>query len=214
MNQLVNLSKLSTASFFDKETLQLATGIDDNSLYSNIKRWLRKGILIQLKRGLYVTKDYILTLNNNEPYLEFVANTIKTPSYISGEYVLQKYGMLTESVFSITSVSLKSTNIFQNKLGTFTYSNIKKSLLNGFTIIRKDGFDIKQATKSKALFDYLYFRLWRLPEISKDYLKSLRINLCEFTDADLLEFNSYIYLAKLKKLESLPKLLKEISYDY
>jgi hypothetical protein len=57
MNQLNNLSKLAPASFFTKETLQKVIRVSDNSLYSNIKRWLKTGDLIQLKRGVYVTES-------------------------------------------------------------------------------------------------------------------------------------------------------------
>jgi hypothetical protein len=109
MKQLINLSKLDSASFFNKETLGRVIETGNNSLYSNIKRWLKKGELIQLKKGLYVTKGYTQAVLDKRNYTEFVANILKQPSYLSGEYVLQKYGMLTESVFGITSVTLKKT---------------------------------------------------------------------------------------------------------
>lgn len=213
MKQLANLSKLNSASFFTKETLQRVVEVKDNSLYSNIKRWLKNGELIQLKRGVYVAKRYIQSLAEKQSYTEFVANILKQPSYLSGEYVLQKYSMLTESVYTITSVTLKRTGKYENLLGTYIYSNIKRGLFTGFKITSKDGYEIKEATKAKALFDFLYFRLWHLPQITKDYIESLRLNLEEMQVSDYEELNSYIKLVNLKKFESLMTILKQLAYD-
>lgn len=213
MNQLNNLSKLNPASFFNKETLQKVIRVSDNTLYSNIKRWLKTGDLIQLKRGVYVNKIYISNLDNKDSYIEFIANNLKKPSYLSGEYVLQKYGMLTESVFAVTSASLKKTQSYNNDFGTFIYSNIKESLFTGYKIIDKDGFEIKEASKAKALFDYFYSRLWRVAEINKNYLKTFRLNLGEMKKQDFEEFQNYVSLSDISKFSNLTNLLKEITYD-
>jgi predicted transcriptional regulator of viral defense system len=210
MKQLINLSKLDSASFFNKETLGRVIETGNNSLYSNIKRWLKKGELIQLKKGLYATKSYTQAVPDKQNYCEFVANILKTPSYLSGEYILQKYGMLTESVFGVTSVTLKKTGKYQNVFGTYMYSNIKEKLFTGFKITAKGGYNIKEATKAKALFDFLYFRLWRLPEVTKEYLESLRLNLNEMQTSDFAEFGSYIKLANMKKFSDLTDKLKKL----
>jgi predicted transcriptional regulator of viral defense system len=212
MKQLINLSKLDSASFFNKETLGRVIEIGDNSLYANIKRWLKRGELVQLKKGLYVTKGYVRAVSDRQNYTEFVANILKQPSYLSGEYILQKYGMLTESVFGVTSVTLKKTGKYQNVFGTYIYSTIKEKLFTGFNITSKGGYDIKEATKAKALFDFLYFRLWRLPEITKEYLESLRLNLGEMQTSDFAEFDLYLKLANMKKLNNLTVVLKELTY--
>lgn len=212
MKQLINLSKLDSASFFNRETLGLVIETGNNSLYSNIKRWLKKGELIQLKKGLYVTKGYTQAVPDKRNYTEFVANILKQPSYLSGEYILQKYSMLTESVFGVTSVTLKKTGKYQNVFGTYMYSNIKEKLFTGFKIISKDSYEIKEATKAKALFDFLYFRLWRLPEVTEEYLESLRLNLGEMQISDFTEFDSYIKLVNLKKLNNLTDTIKKLTY--
>ena len=213
MNQLSQLSKLDSASFFTKETLQQVINVSDNSLYSNIKRWLKKGTLVQLKKGLYVTNRYIQSLSDKQNYTEYIANILKYPSYLSGEYVLQKYSMLTESVFTLTSVSLKKTGNYQNALGTYTYSNIKNNLFTGFKIYSKGEYGIKEATKAKALFDFLYFRLWQIPAISTEYLASLRINFEEMQKNDFIEFESYVTVSRLKKFNNLTGILKKLTYD-
>ena len=184
-----------------------------NALSANIQRWIKNGKLIQLKKGLYVTKEYYQTIANNEAYYEFLANILKKPSYLSMEYVLQKYSMLTESVFAITSVTRKKTRIYQNRIGTFIYSNIKDELFTGFKITNKSGFEIKEASKAKALFDFLYLRLWRVSEISREIIESYRFNLSEMQTEEYLEFESYVILSGLRKFKNLPSILKDVAND-
>ena len=213
MNQVINLKRLETASFFSKTTLQQVVKVSDNSLYSNIKRWIKNGSLIQLKRGLYVTRNYYQKLVNKQDYLEFVANKLKYPSYLSLEYVLQKYSILSESVFSLTSISRKKTKTYSNELGMFSYSNIKDCLFTGFEVVNKSGFKIKQATKAKALFDYFYLKSRQLRKLDKDLLVSFRLNLDEFNETDFRELDSYVKLSKSDKLKNLTTLLKQIKND-
>jgi len=174
---------------------------------------LKSGQLIQLKRGLYVTRSYIQRLGNNDAYLEFLSNNLKRPSYLSSEYVLQKYSMISESVFVYTNITTKKTKTYQNSLGTFQYANIKDELFCGFKITTVGINEIKQATKAKALFDYLYFRLWRIPMVSKEYVYSLRLNLQEMVREDFLEFRSYVDLAGIKKFQKLPEIIEQLTYD-
>jgi len=195
------INELNTASYFNKNTLQQVAPISDNALYSNIKRWLKQNIIIQLKRGTYVTNDYYIRLPEKQAYLEFIANKLKSPSYLSLEYVLQKYSLLTEGVYAFTSITLKKTNTYKNKLGLFTYSNISQNLFTGYKIVNKEGFQIKEASKAKALFDFLYLRLLSVKNINKSLIDSFRFNLDEFSQKDQKEFKSYVKLSKIKKLE-------------
>jgi len=209
----MNLTKLNNASFFVKETLSQVLGVSESALSADLQRWITKGLLIQLKNGLYVTREYYQPLAEKQSYLEFLANILKKPSYLSGEYVMQKYGMLTESVFAITSVTRKKTNMYQNKLGAFLYSNVKDDLFTGYHIINKNGFEIKEATKAKALFDFLYLRLWRIPTITKELLESYRLNLFELSREDYEEISTYSALSGIKKFNNIPDRLEEIAND-
>ncbi len=209
VNQIKNLKKLSRLSYLDKETLAQLVEVSDNSLYANIKRWLRNGHLIQLKKGLYVTEDYFRSVPDPDIYRSFVANKLREPSYLSLEYVLQKYGLLTEAVFAFTSVTLKSGRIYKNKLGVYSYRNIKEKLFRGYRIVSRNGFDVKEATKAKALFDYLYLKLLRLREIDADLIRSFRLQLDEVSNQDMDEFSGYCEESGLKKFAALPKLLRK-----
>ena len=211
MNKINYLSKLNMASFFDKNTLRSVVGGNDDGFNANVARWIENGTLIQLKKGLYVTDQYFSACSDKQSYNEFVANILKKPSYLSGEYVLQKYGVLSESVFSVTSITRKKTKIYNNKLGLFGYSNIKKSLFTGFKIVSKSGFEIKEATLEKALFDYLYFKLKAVPTINQEVVDSLRLNMNMFLVKDYFNLSVYLKLLSLKKFDNLISYLKQTS---
>ena len=50
MNRISNLSKLTSASFFDKNTLKEVIGGSDDAVSANVARWIDSGRLIQLKK--------------------------------------------------------------------------------------------------------------------------------------------------------------------
>lgn len=207
MNQVQKLKKLNNLSYFDKNTLSQFVELPDRSLYANINRWVEKGKLVPLKKGLYVTGEYLERMAGNQAYLEFIANKLKYPSYLSLEYVLQKYSVLSESVFSFTSITAKSKRIYRNKLGVFVYRSIRDNLFTGYVIKKNGEFEIKEATKAKALFDYLYLKLFRTRSLDREWRNSLRLNLDEFTNEEKKEFESYCRLSGIEKYKRLPSLL-------
>ena len=208
MKQVKKLEELLPLSYFDKNTLSQFYDLSDNSLYANIKRWLRSGELIQIKKGLYVTERYYITLKDKEAYIEFLANRIHEPSYLSTEYVLQKYSLMTEAVYARTSITLKTKRIYKNQLGVFIYRNIKEELFSGFDIKRCGDFEIREATKAKALFDFLYLKTFRIRKIDVELIQSYRLNLNELNSKDMNEFSKYCRQAKIEKYEKLPELVE------
>lgn len=207
MNQVSKLKKLAKLSCFDKNTLAQILDLSDNSLYSNIKRWIKSGVLIQLKKGLYVTGAFLSAQQDPTDYAEFLANKLREPSYLSSEYVLQKYQILSEAVYGYTSISLKSKKNYRNKLGVFSYNGINKNLFSGFVIKNSGKFSIFEATKAKALFDYLYLKLFRTQLITMEMFDSFRLNLEEFSKADLQEFRNYCKATNIKKYAQVAKII-------
>ncbi len=63
---------------------------------------IRKGIIIRVKKGLYVLGDRFRTPPCSR---ELLANLAYGPSYISFKYALQYYGMVPERVEAVTSVT-------------------------------------------------------------------------------------------------------------
>lgn len=207
MNQLVKLTILKDAAMFNRQTLQRVLNIGNDALYANIKRWLKKGDLIQLKRGWYVTKNYYLMTPGKQIYLEWLANKLKEPSYLSMEYVLQKYNVLSEAVYSITSVSLKKPKSFINNLGQFSYTNINEKLFNGYKTKQIGEYEIKEASLAKALFDYLYYKISKLAKITQDLWDDLRINIDVVTNEDKAEFIKYCEAEGSKKMKQIAKII-------
>ncbi len=136
---------------FDYQSL-----IDCLEGYSNprakITQLLRKGIIIRIKKGLYVFGEAY----RRRPYSkELLANLIYGPSYISLEYALQYYGLIPERVEAITSVTSGRSRKYSTPAGLFTYRRISVyALSTGFDRVEnKDGTAFLIATPEKALAD-------------------------------------------------------------
>ncbi|PIY80032.1 MAG: hypothetical protein COY80_05025 [Candidatus Pacebacteria bacterium CG_4_10_14_0_8_um_filter_42_14] len=202
MKQVGKLKQLENLSYFGTETLAQITDLEGNSLYKNISRWLKQDSIIQLKRGLYTTSAFTQK-QNNQSYFELISNKLRYPSYLSLEYVLAKHQMLTESVYSFTSITQKSTREYSSSFGRFSYKKVANALFTGYSLEEKNGFQIATATKAKALFDYLYLKFQRNSIISETMIEDLRLNLDEFTKADIEEFAGYCELATYQKFKKL-----------
>jgi len=210
MKQVNKLKNLENLSYFGKSAIFQYIDIKLESLSIDINRWIKEGTLIQLKKGLYTTTNYFERLNNKSLYIEFIANKLRIPSYLSLEYVLQKYSILSEAVYSITSITTKAGRSYDNTLGLFLYRNIKESLFTGFDIMDYNDFQIAQATKAKALFDWLYLKFLRDKDINLAKLESLRLNIDGFKSRDFKEFKTYCEMAKVKKYNILGQIIAKL----
>ena len=121
----------------------------------NLVQWQKKGLVIKLKRGLYVLNEKDRKIS---PSRTFIANALYSPSYVSNEYILRYYSLIPEMVVDLTSVTTKKTNKFENAFGTFRYQHLKEELLFGFTKEEdENGFPVLIAEPEKALLDFFYF---------------------------------------------------------
>lgn len=178
-----------------------------------VSRYSKKGEIVRLKKGLYVSKKYYDSLErkgNASSYNKFIANELCKPSYLSLEYVLSEYNIITELPKNFTSVSLVKKISFSNSLGRFFYHKIKKDLFLGFDAIEKDGFIILKATKAKALFDFIYFRKNILE--GRDSISELRINTDNISSKDWKEIDKYVDLEGSQKIREIFNILKEWKY--
>src|SRR3990167_7998698 len=91
---------------------------DYQNVHNQLHRWLKKGLIIKLKKGIY-----LLNKNDrkNNPEQIFLANQLYEPSYVSLEFALNFYGLIPERVVEVTSVSTKKTAHFSNEVGEYTY---------------------------------------------------------------------------------------------
>ena len=192
------LEQLKHLSYFSKNTVyQLGKqlGLKDSTVKTYISRFLRYKEIIKLKNGLYVTTDFFEKNKNDVSYSFYLANIIRTPSYVSSWTALQYYNLTTEAIYSVTSVTPKVTRDYQTKVGNFSYQSIKKELFSDFSLI-KGKFDFFIALPSKALFDLLYFRTNQFRSKSakniKVLIEELRIEIDEMDKNEQEKFYTMI----------------------
>ncbi len=185
---------------------------NENNLSSNLKYWVKKGELIRLKKGRYILKSRWQNEYRKEDYLEFLANKIYEPSYLSCEYVMNKYNLLTESVYSVTSITTKKTKVFKNQLATYVYYSITPNLFFDFYLKKSDLAPILIAKKSKAVFDFLYLRFLKNTPINKKVIIELRINWENINKKEFLEIKRYADKSKNKRVIQVINLISKIYY--
>jgi len=108
------------AEIFDYQTLTDALK-DLSSPRDKITDLLRQGIIVRVKKGLYVYGDRY----RRHPYSkELLANLVYGPSYISLDYALAYYGIIPERVEALTSVTISRSRRFSTPVGLFIYRQI------------------------------------------------------------------------------------------
>ena len=144
---------------------------------------------------MYISADFFANNKSDVSYSFYLANIIRTPSYVSSWAALQHYNLATEAIHSVTSVTLKVTREYQTKAGNFAYQSINKKLFSDFSLI-KGKFDFYMASPSKALFDMLYFRTRQFSGFSLKEVKAmvteLRIDIDEMDKNEQEKFYTMI----------------------
>lgn len=141
----LNLFRTTMQKPIFKSTEAQVVCFKDNPNFVNLQlhQWLKRGELVQLKRGVYAFAKMALKAVD-------IAKTLYEPCYFSLEYALSVYGILPEAVFGYTLVTPKTTRTFNTPLGTFYYHHVKPNVFTGFSS------DTLMAVPEKALVDYLY----------------------------------------------------------
>ncbi|WKZ25593.1 MAG: hypothetical protein QY322_04410 [bacterium] len=198
--------------YFNKVTLGVALSKSGQNLDYWIKTRLKSGEIIAFKKGLFVSKMYLARIEEStgiyEKYIQFVANILRYPSYISLEYMLSLYGIIPEGIYVITSITTKSSRLFTNKLGNFRYQSIKKNLFTGYKSLDYRDNPVRIATKAKALFDTIYLRSFGNSSLEYELSEGLRLNFGVFSKEDIDEFKNYVNLSKSVKMRKAIKILK------
>ncbi|MDP3994619.1 MAG: hypothetical protein Q8P91_02215 [bacterium] len=199
--------ELEALPYFNKITAGILIGKQGKNLDKKISQLTRKQYFLTLKKGLYVSSAYAGKADK-KMYLEYLANILRYPSYLSLEYALSEYGLIPEGILVLTSVTVKSGRAFDNSLGAFSYRSIKPELFSGF--VQKDFADkkIKIAPPAKALFDFLYLR--KMADMERELKSSLRINWEVLNEGDLKEFAGFVQESRSPKMKKVLKIIKTI----
>lgn len=161
---LQNLKRLKKP-YFTLRDFQKILGRDKNTTAVTLNRYTKSGSIKRLATNIYVPAL-------SEYDLEEIANTYYSPSYLSFESALAKYGILSEKPYILTFATPRRTKKIVLGKTEVEYRNIKKELFYGF--VRKNGLDI--ATPEKALLDQIYFSVFGKGELKTEKLSLERID--------------------------------------
>ena len=195
-------------------TIPVTTSIIE-SLYPELKSadkkvtWLEKqGIIIRLKRGLYVINPEYSgkTLSS-----ELIANHLYTPSYISMSTALRYYGLIPEAVDVHQSMTVKHSRSFQTPVGSYDYKYISREAFSiGVRSMHKGDYAFLIASPEKALCDLIanssQVNLRYMKDVETYLEQDIRMDMDEFNKMDKTIFEDYIKVGK--KADSISTLLK------
>ncbi len=202
--------KLATVPYITSTMLTQLKEVKDGSVRQWTSRQLARGELLKIKRGLYMSRDYYWSARQQPHFVAAVSQLIEPQSYLTGAYVLQRYSVLSESVFSVTAATSKHAKVVHNQIATFEYTQLKQSLFTGFQQVWSGQLWGFEASLAKALFDYFYWRTAspHLRERGYSLIEDERLNLDLWTLPEQLEFEMYAKLAKSPKMSLIAKQLK------
>lgn len=183
--KLHNIKKL----YFGYEDIAVALGISLQAARVSANRYVNQGILLRIKRNIYILKENWKNLNQNQIFC--LANLIQTPSYISLLTALSYYDISTQIQQNfIESIALKRTKRIEIENTIFNYSLINKNIYSGF--IKNNDFFI--ALPEKAFSDAIY--LYSLKRYAIDF------SAIDFDRLDKSKLNDLIqlYPEKTKKI--------------
>ena len=189
MNKSI-LDVFEDTPYFTLQAIQQLSTEDDlvpGSVQTALYRWMRNGAVIQLRKGIYMTKAAYES-HSGEPEFEAAASAIIVPkSYLSMESVFKLEGISNGNPKKITCITKGNTRSIKNTIGTFTYRHVKPEIFNHYGIREYHGILISVASLPKALFDFFYF--YRFPAhslagVEKEIEKSNAVDLHSFSLSD------------------------------
>jgi hypothetical protein len=191
--RLAILNEFYKHPFFNKENFKIEVERFGLSRHS-VDAYLKSNDIFKLKRSFYINKNRFKEDKGDLSYIFYIANNLRSPSYISLESAMQFYNLTTELVASIvTSVTNKVTRTYNTELGKFMYRSIKDDLFDYFETYTKGKYKFIIATNFKSIFDYLYFITNRFrKKIDNTIFDLLRIDINELSLKDKKFFNKLI----------------------
>ena len=144
-NNLLKLYETKNTVFTLGEIAQVLGKSDYVDLKSQVHYYVKKGVLLALRRGLYAKREYSL---------EEAACKVYAPAYVSLETVLQQAGVIFQYYDAISLVSYKS-RIITIAGKKIRYRRIDPTIATlPMGIINKQGLAI--ATPERAFLDLVY----------------------------------------------------------
>ena len=175
--KLQELNKIKML-YFGYEEIARIFGISPASAKVCASRYVRQGLLLRMKKNVYVRRDVWNAAGREEKFL--IVNLGQVPSYISLMTALDYYEITTQVLRDFfESVATKRTKEINLNGSVFRYAKVTETLYFGFK--KEKGFFI--ATPEKALLDAFYLMSYGRyaldisaldrPKFDKDEIKRL-----------------------------------------
>lgn len=150
MYRINELIKIDRKLYHTNDLAVLWDIANKNTLYTTISRYVKKGVLIPVYKGLYST----IPLNEINP-LELGRAIIHRYTYLSTESVLSQSGIISQVIYPYTFVSEQPRKVSIGAL-FYLYRKMKPQyLFNPAGII--DDHGIAVASPERAVADMLYY---------------------------------------------------------
>lgn len=178
-----------------------------------ISYMMEKGELIPLVRGQYVFANP----RNKNIHLPYnIANTMYGVSYVSRYSSMSYHGLLSETVFTVESMTMKRSKTITNDKGTFAYYHLNDSVFPiGIRSINVEKYcTFLMATPEKALCDLIWssksFPIENYNDMKYFLEEFIRFDIEYFERADASIFEECLeYGNKKKEVKYFLRLCKE-----
>jgi len=183
-----------------------------NRPYDKIMEMVNQGILVQLRRGLYMVSPSVST-RTPEPFL--IANHLYGPSYISLDSALFHWGLIPERVFEISSVTPRMSKkiMVQNVVYSYTHLPIAYSPLGIQSISLTKTQTVLIAGPEKALCDKVIttagINLRSRQQTLAFLVEDLRIEEDQLRGLNTMKMKSWLTVCPKRK--SIQRLIETIS---
>jgi len=148
--KVIELKKIKKF-YFGYEDISRAFGISPASAKITASRYAKQGILLRVKKNMYVLRDVWDAADREDKLL--IANLGQVPSYISLMTALDYYEITTQMQRDFfESVAVKRSKEIHVNSSVFRYVKLAANLYNGF----KKEKDFFIATPEKAFLDAFY----------------------------------------------------------
>ncbi len=159
MNKAI-LDAFNETPYFTVQAIQQLAEPDalvPGSVQTALYRWMKNGTIIQLKKGMYMTRPYFESHRKDADFTAAVSGLILSQSYLSMDSVFRREKIARTPENVITCITSGNTRTIQNPIGIFQYRHVKPELFNHFALKPYQGLLAAVASLPKALFDYFYF---------------------------------------------------------
>lgn len=171
-----------------------------------LSRWQKKGLIQRLINGFYRFPTPV----HAEEDFGYIANKIYAPSYVTGQTVLSRAGLIPETIDVTVSMTTRTSVYFETPIGRFRYHHCLPRLFFGYHIEKGFGplaVPVRVADKEKALLDFLYLETHLQTEAA---LEELRINPLSWQELDQEQIDLYLRLFDNKALSKRVSLLRSL----